>query len=122
MIILRTKSFSSNRVMINRITDKLDKAGIQDYEVSSRIPKDVASITTDLGNLKIYLPLDFEYNQYDIDNFIRGNFGSQVRTTTKQDRDIYVMTLSARLNENQLYKLIKFIIELTEFITILDNN
>ena len=121
MIILRAKSFS-NKVMINRITDKLDRDGIQDYEVSSRIPKDVASITSDLGNIKINLPLDFEYNQYDIDNFIRGNFGSQVRTTTKQDRDIYVMTLSTKINENQFYKLVKYIIELTEFITILDNN
>ena len=108
--------------MINRITEKLDRDGVQDYEISSRIPKDVASITTDLGDLKIYLPLDFEYNQYDIDNFIRNNFGSYIRTTTKQDRDIYIMTLSTRLNENQYYKLIKFIIELTEFITILDNN
>ena len=107
--------------MLNRITEKLDKEGIQDYEISSRIPKDVVSINSDLGNLKIYLPLDYEYNQFDIDNFVRNTFGNQIRTSVKQDRDIFVISLSTRINEIQYYKLIKFIIELTEFITIIDN-
>ena len=96
--------------MLERIMAKLDKEGIQDYDTSTRIPGDVVSITSDLGDLRINLPLDYEYNQYDIDNYIRSNFGSFVRTKTKQDRDLYVMTLSTKLNENQYYKLVKYII------------
>lgn len=120
MIILRTKTYSRN-VMLQRITEKLEKEGIQDYEIGRRIPKDTVSITSDLGNLRIYLPLDSEYSQYDIDNFVRSNFGSFVRTTTKQDRDIFVMTLSTKLNESQYYKLCKFLIEISEFLIILEN-
>ena len=119
MIILRTKTYS-RLPMLERIVAKLDKEGVQDYDTSTRIPKDVVSITSDLGDLKIYLPLDFEYNQYDIDNYIRSNFGSFVRTKTKQDRDLYVMTLSTKLNENQYYKLIKYIIEVCEFIVLIE--
>ena len=119
MIILRTKTYSSNR-MLDRIIAKLDKDGVQDYDTGSRIPRDVVSVNIDLGNLKIYLPRDYEYSQYDIDNYIRNTFGSFIRTTTKQDRDIFVMTLSTKLNENQLYKLIKYIIEITEFVVLLD--
>jgi hypothetical protein len=106
--------------MLDRITAKLDKNGVQDYDTGSRIPKDVISVNMDLGDLKIYLPGDYEYCQYDIDNYIRNNFGSFIRTTTKQDRDIFVMTLSTKLNENQLYKLIKYIIEVAEFVILLD--
>ena len=106
--------------MLDRIIAKLDKDGVQDYDTSTRIPSDSVSITTDLGNLKIYLPMDYEYNQYDIDNYIRNNFGSFVRTKTKQDRDLYVMTLSTKLNENQYYKLVKYIIEICEFIVLIE--
>jgi hypothetical protein len=120
MIILRTKTYS-RKPMLDRIIAKLDKEGIQDYDTSTRIPKDVVSINTDLDNLKIYLPLDYEYNQYDIDNYIRSNFGSFIRTNTKQDRDIYVMTLSTKLNENQFYKLVKYIIEISEFVVLIEN-
>ena len=118
MIVLRTKTYS-NITMLDRITAKLNKDGVEDYDVGERIPNDVASITTDLGNLKIYLPLEFEYSQYDIDNFIRNTFGNYIRTTTKQDRDIFIMTLSSKINENQYYKLVRYIIELTEFIVLL---
>lgn len=119
MIVLRTKTYSRTP-MLERIIAKLDKEGIQDYDTSTRIPGDVVSITTDLDDLKIYLPLDYEYNQYDIDNFIRNTFGSFIRTRTKQDRNLYVMTLSAKLNENQYFKLVKYIIESCEFVELIE--
>ena len=119
MIILRTKLYAKKSPMLERIIEKLDKEGIEDYDISSRIPKEDVSITTDLANLKIYLPLEHEYDQYEIDNFIREKFGSFIRTTTKQDMDVYVMTLSTRLTEDQYYKLVKEIIEISEFIVLL---
>ena len=120
MIILRTKNFSKNN-MLGNIVAKLDRDGIEDYDVSSRIPKDSISITTDLANLKIYLPLDYEYSQYDIDDWVRNKVGSWIRSTTRMDRDLYVMTFSGKLNETQYYSLVKFIIESNEFVVLLDN-
>lgn len=106
MIILRQNCFS----MIDNITNKLDREGIEDYGTDSSIPNDVISITTNLQDLKIYFPPDFEYSQYDIDDFIR-SMVPYMRTTTILDRNIYVMKLSGKLNETQYYKLVKFIIK-----------
>lgn len=113
MIVLRSKNN-----MLDKITARLDSEGIEDYDIANRIPSDSVSLKVD-SEVKIYLPLDYEYSQYDIDNYIRGNFGSHLRTTTKQDRDLYVMSISGRLNENQVYSLIKYIIETNEFIVLL---
>lgn len=115
------KLYSNNRGMIDRITKKLDSAGLDDYDVATRIPEDSISITSDLANLKIYLPREYEYSQYDIDDFIRGL--GMFRTKTVPDGDIYVMTVSGgRLNETQYFKLLKYIIEENEFITILEED
>ena len=112
--------YSGNRLMIDRITKKLDIAGLDDYDVAQRIPKDSISITSDLGYLKIYLPFEYEYSQYDIDDFIRGLSGS-FRTKTVRDGDIYVMTISGgRWTEIQYFKLLKYLIEEDEFVTILE--
>ena len=114
--------YSGNRQMIDRITKKLDNAGLDDYDISSRIPNDSISITSDLGNLKLYFPYEYEYSQYDIDDFIRGLSGA-FRTKTVPDGDIYVMTVyGGRLNEIQYFKLLKYIIEENEFVTILEND
>lgn len=115
------KLYSNNQGMIDRITKKLDSAGLDDYDVATRIPEDSISITSDLANLKIYLPREYEYSQYDIDDFIRGL--GMFRTKTVPDGDIYVMTVSGgRLNETQYFKLLKYIIEENEFITILEED
>ncbi len=118
----KQRSFSGNQQMIDRITKKLDNAGLDDYDVASKISKDSISITSDLGNLKLYLPYEYEYSQYDIDDFIRGMSGV-FRTKTVPDGDIYVMTVyGGRLNEIQYFKLLKYIIEENEFVTILEND
>jgi hypothetical protein len=114
--------YSGNRQMIDRITKKLDNAGLDDYDVASRIPNDSISITSDLGNLKLYFPYEYEYSQYDIDDFIRGLSGA-FKTKTVPDGDIYVMTIyGGRLNEIQYFKLLKYIIEENEFVTILEDD
>jgi len=121
MIILRERLYSGNRGMIDRIIKKLDSQDLEDYDISSKISKDTISLSSDLGNLKIFLPKEFEYSQYDIDDFVRGLAGN-LKTKTIEDDDIYVMTvLGGRLNETQYFKLAKFIMEENEFITFLDN-
>lgn len=115
--------FSSYAIerMITKITEKLDRDRINDYEVTGKVPKDVISIYPDPSSIKIYIPEDYEYSQYDIDDFIR-SMASYMRTNTTMERDIYVMKVSGgNLNENQLYKLIKFIIEESDFCSIIND-
>lgn len=107
--------------MITKITEKLDKERISDYEVAPKAPNDVISIYPDPGKVKIYIPEEFEYSQYGIDDFIRSMIPS-ARTSISSERDMYVMTLSSgRMNENQLYKLVKYIIEENEFCSIIED-
>jgi hypothetical protein len=118
MIVLREKTYSQ-KAMIARITEKLDKEKIEEYEVSDRVPKDSISVIGDLMNFAIYLPQEFEYTQYSLDDKIR-SLAPHIRTNTVLDRNVYVMRLSAKLTEDQLYKLIKWIIAETDFCVILD--
>lgn len=54
MIVPRIRYFSDlqARKMITKLTEKLDKDRIGDYEVSSKIPKDVISIYPDPSSIK----------------------------------------------------------------------
>lgn len=122
MIVLRLNYFSNlnNSKMIEKVTEKLDRSGVYDYEVTDKIPLDVISINSDLDNLRIYIPIDLEYSQYDIDDFIR-DLAPYFRTSTSLDRNIYVMKLNGKINLDQYCKLIKFIVEEEEFCSIIDN-
>lgn len=121
MIILRTRHFSDlqARKMITKLIEKLDRDRIGDYEVSERVPNDVISIYPDPSSIKIYIPRDLEYSQYEIDDFIR-SLASHIRTSTNLERDIFVMKLSGSLTFDQIYKLIRNIIDTEEFCTIVD--
>ena len=121
MIILRTARFSIANNMVKNITAKLDRDGIDDYDVANSIPSDSISITSDLKDTKIYIPTDFEYSQFEIDDYIR-SMVSYMRPTTTYDRNIYVMKLSGRLSETQYYKLVKYIATEHEFCVIIDKD
>lgn len=123
MIVLRDKLFSRTRtVMVDKIVNKLDKEGIEDYDIVSKVSKEFISINSDLNNLTIYIPEDLEYVQYEIDDYIR-SLVSYARTSTKLDRDIYVMKLvTGKLTEDQYYKLVKYIISENDFCALIDSN
>lgn len=118
MIILRDKNFSNIAMIIDKVTERLDQEGIVDYEVSDRVPTDVISMTANLSGIKIYIPRDLEYSQYEIDDFIRTQ-AKFVRTNTSMERNIYVMKLTGTLTQPQYYKLVKWIIDEQGFCTIL---
>ena len=110
------KSFSDN--MIDKVEEKLKSEKIVDYEISDKVPGDVISINAELGALKIYIPKDYEYSQYEIDDFIRG-LSKFIRTNVSMERNINVMRLNGSLTFVQYYKLVKYIIESQGFCTIL---
>lgn len=118
MRVIREKTFSASRVLED-VVNKLEREHNRNYEVSRVIPRDCISLTTDLNNLIIYLPIDLEYSQFGIDSFIRSMI-PYARTTTTLDRNIYIMKLHSRLSVAQLVKLIKYIIEDSEFCVILE--
>ena len=123
MKVLRMRLFSSYAIdrMITKKTKKLDRDRISDYEVTSKVPNDVISIFPDPKCIKIYIPEDLEYSQYDIDDYIR-SIAPYMRTNTSMERDIYVMKISGgNFNEGQLYKLVKYIIEETDFCSIIND-
>jgi len=121
MIILRTRHFSfSDRKMIPKIIEKLEKLKVEDYEISNKIPSDVISISSDLNSTYVYIPKEFEYSQYDIDDCVR-SLVPHARTSTKYDRNIYIMKISIPLKLDQYCKLVKYIAEEWEFCTILED-
>lgn len=106
--------------MIPEITEILDKDDIEDYEVENKVPKDVISISVDEGGkVKIFLPKDYEYSQYDIDDFIRTLY-PHYRTTTTTEGRIKIMKPSGDMDAKKIAKLIEYIIEENEFCTIVD--
>lgn len=123
MITFRIRHFSDpqTRKMITKLTEKLDKNRIMDYEVTNRVPHDVISILPNPSSIKIYIPKTLEYSQYGIDDTIR-SLTPHIRTTTTLDRDVYVMKLNGSLTFDQIYELICEIIEEEEFCSIIDFN
>ena len=116
MIIFRSKIFSVNNnigKVITQITAKLDKEDITDYEVSDSVSSDSISIYPDLDRLKIYLPDEFEYEQFDLDSFIR-KIAPSVRVVTKLDRNILLMELKGKITIDKLEKIIRYIIDQTD--------
>ena len=117
MIIIRQCLFSNKSTyMIEEIADRLENKGIQDFEVVDKIPKDVISLLfLPSGEINIYIPREFEYSQYEIDDIIR-SISPSFRTRTILDRDIYVMKLTTgRLNTQQCSKVVEKIIDLDGF-------
>ena len=105
------------RNVLEKITQKLDKERIDDYEVNESIPRDVVSVDLENGQTKIYIPEDYDYAQYEIDDFLRSK-SSMIRTTTETERDITVMKVNKTLTINQIYDLIRFIIKHYDFCSI----
>lgn len=118
MIIIRQKAFSIQSTL-DEIKNRLNREGICDFDISQTIPRDCISLTTDLKNLTIYLPDELEYSQFGIESFIRSMI-PYARTTTSADRDLYIMKLHGKLTLAQYIKLVKYIIEDSEFCVILD--
>lgn len=120
MIILRTRRYSFNGQMITKIVEKLDKDRVEDYEVVKKIPSDVISISSDLNSVCIFIPKEYEYSQYDIDDFIR-SLSPILRTRTSYDRNIFVMKLNTSLKLDQFCKIVKYISEEWEFCSIVED-
>lgn len=118
MIILREKTYSNT--LLNHVNFELGRSGYSDYDISSSIPEDQISLTTDLDSLEIYVPMGLEYSQYGISDFLR-EMSPFLRTKTTLDRNIFILTVLGHMTEAQYIKLVKHIIDQEEFCTIIDD-
>ena len=74
---------------------------------------------SDLQARKMITKLTEKLDKDRIGDFIR-SMAAHIRTITILERDIYVMKLSGSLTFEQIYKLIREIIDTEEFCTIID--
>lgn len=119
MIVLRNKEFSNK--MIEDLKKEIEKLGIEDFEVSDRIPRDNVSIGgSGLSDIRIYIPMDSDYLQYEIEDMLRKG-GSLIRTQVTVDRNIYVMKVLGTVKLKTLADIAEHIIEDQGTITILEN-
>lgn len=120
MITFKPKYYSTINNMVQKITAQLDRDRIEEYDTSDTISKTDISIGTDLHDVKIYIPEELDYIQYQLDKWIRKNLiGCQ--TDIDFDRNMYIVTLKKDLTLPNYIKLVKFIIEQEGFVIIYNN-
>ena len=117
MIVYKQKEYSSPSEVIQKATQNLEKDRVYDYEVSDKISKEFISISGNLGNLEIWIPQNYEFTQYSIDDFIR-DLLPYAYTSVKFESNVYKMSVKGKLTLPQYIKLLKHIIKEAEFVVI----
>lgn len=120
MITYKQKEYTNSSDVIRKATESLEKERTYDYEVSDKISKDFISISGNLGNLEIWIPEEFEFSQYSIDDFIREMLPFAY-TNVRQESGLYRMSVKGKLTQTQYTKLLRHIIKEAEFIVLVDN-
>lgn len=120
MITYKQKEYTNSSDVIRKATESLEKERTYDYEVSDKISKDFISISGNLGNLEIWIPEEFEFSQYSIDDFIREMLPFAY-TNVRQESGIYRMSVKGKLTQTQYTKLLRHIIKEAEFVVLVDN-
>lgn len=120
MIILRQLSFSSIKLMVDKLKEKLAKDEIEDFEVIDKLPNDTISIAPDAMETKVYVPKHLDYVIDDIEYNIK-HISKFVRVRTIYDRGFYIIVISGQLSTTELEKIVKYIIGEEGFITLLEN-
>ena len=125
MKLLRQKVYSEGFGFTKKITEKLDKEGLTDYLVSSRIPNDSVSVNLNLKKTEIYIPDDmwdeFALDVVELDFFIK-KLVPLGRLDNNVERDLHILKVNRELNEEQYLKLVGRLIEKFGFITFIDTN
>lgn len=121
MIEFRLKTFSNSALITRNLFGKLaqDKISDEFYEEDTYPSDEFVSIETNLNDLKIYFPEEFEYDRYDVEDELR-KIVPMINTSVEQDGHLFVMTLDRTINEIQYQKLVKFLIKHFGFCIILN--
>lgn len=120
MITYKQKEYANSSDVIRKATEALEKERTYDFEVSDKISKDFISISGNLGNLELWIPEEYEFSQYSIDDFIREMLPFAY-TNVKQESNLFKMSIKGKLTQNQYNKLLRHIIKEAEFVVLVDN-
>lgn len=118
---VRLKLFSNiDKDMIEGVVKELRKNGVEDIELTDRAPSDVISVTSDLSNLKIIIPEDYDYAQYEIEDWIRTEC-KFVRSSITYERRLLILNLTGTLTKDQYIRLVKYLVKFYGFCSIITN-
>lgn len=121
MITYKQKEYTNSSDVIQKAAEALEKERTYDYEVSDKVSKDYISITGNLGNLEIWIPEEFEFSQYAIDDFIREMLPFAYTNVRSESTRLYKMSVKGKLTQTQYNKLVRHIIKEAEFVVLVDN-
>ena len=113
------KEYANSSDVIQKTVEALEKERNHDFEVSDKVSKDFISLSGNLGNLEIWIPQEYEFSQYSIDDKIRDML-PYAYTNVRFESNLYKMSVKGKLTQPQYLKLVKHIIEETEFVTLVD--
>lgn len=116
MIVYTTKYYTADPV--EYIAEELENAGVEDFEVSPKISKDNITLTTDLSNLKVYIPPRRMYDQYTVESYVR-MFDPTNRARMDNEAGYIIMTFPRPIRLKNYIGLVKEVIEINGFCTIL---
>lgn len=108
-------------MVIRNLFAKLAQEKVSDefYEEDSYPSSEFVSIESDLDNLKIYFPEEFEYDRYDVEDELR-KIAPMINTDVEQDGHLFIMSFDRALNEFQYQKLVKYLIKHFGFCVIIN--
>lgn len=118
MIVYTNRYFSANSMPLEEVVDKVEDAGVEDFEVSPKISKDNISLTADLNNLKVYVPPKRVYDQYTVETYVR-MFDPTNRARMENESGYIIMTFPRPIKLKNYIGLVKTIIDINGFCTIL---
>lgn len=120
MITYKIKEYSGT--FTQKATEALDRERIYDYEVSGKVSKDCVSVSgAGSSELNIWIPREYEFSQYTIDDCIREML-PYAYSSVKEESGIFRMNVKAKLTPTQYVKLLKTIIKETEFVNIIEED
>lgn len=119
MILVRNIKLFSARDMINEIEKELKRTREDNFEVTDIIPSDVCSIEVDdLGKVSIYVPGDFDYFRFDVEDFIRREYQYQVIDSVFE-RDVFILRPRFPMKTKEVLNIIRYIIKESDFCSII---
>ena len=116
------KLFSENDTekLFKEIIDDLKRKNIIDVDIDNKlVPRDCVGVTGDLRSVKIYLPEDEEYLQYEVEDWIRKTI-KLARTNITFECNVLAIKVMTPMTKVQYRSLIEYLVKEFGFCSLLN--